>query len=276
MAGEGAHPRDAIHDLIDGRLDPARQVEVESHLALCDTCRREADAMSSLKHALREGLPEIDLPEGLEDELAAALDGESGQVAARGQFGSTTPASVPRRAVMRAVLITAAAAAAAVVAIWLMRSSEDPRDIAGTLAEDFDAIAGARLAIDLAVTDPVKLEGAFTVRGIPFPTHVYDLTMMDFRLAGGRVHQVDGRPSALFAYRSGTGAWLVCQMFQGEASELPAGARQVAKNGFEFQVYRRERVTVVVWAEGRVLCALASDLPEAAVLELAIAKAMKV
>ncbi len=276
MAGEDAHPRGAIHDLIDGRLDPARQVEVESHLVLCDTCRREADAMSSLKHALREGLPEIELPEGLEDELAAALDGESGQVAARGRFGSATPASAPRRVVMRALLITAAAAAVAVVAIWLMRSSEDPRDIAGTLAGDFDAIAGARLALDLVVTDPVKLEGAFTVRGIPFPTHVYDLTMMDFRLAGGRVHHVDGRPSALFAYRSGKGAWLVCQMFQGEASELPAGASQVAKNGFEFQVYRRERVTVVVWAEGRVLCALASDLPEAAVLELAIAKAMKV
>ena len=108
------------------------------------------------------------------------------------------------------------------------------------------------------------------------PTHVYDLGMMGFTLSGGRVHIVAGRPSALFAYRDSGGAWLLCQMYPGTVDELPAGSDVRTRDGIRFHTFRREAVTVVFWQEGAIVCALASDLPPAQVVELALAKAMKV
>lgn len=276
MAGEQIHPRDAIQDLVDGRLDPDKRVEVTSHIAGCELCRREAEAMSGLKRVLRERLSESELPAALKAEWAAALDRETGSASAGGDARGSAANPQPRRRLMQALVAAAAVVVVVVVATWMTKPLDPSRDVVESLAADFTAIAGTHLTLDAPLSDPAGLEAFFVARGVPFPTHVYDLAMMDFRLAGGRVHRVDRRISALFAYRNGAGDWLVCQMFRGTSSEIPGDARRLARNDIEFHVFTRERVTVVVWAEGEVLCALASDLPEGAVVDLAIAKAMKV
>lgn len=45
--------RDALPDYLNGRLDPARRREVESHLAGCATCREELSLLRALRMTVR-------------------------------------------------------------------------------------------------------------------------------------------------------------------------------------------------------------------------------
>ena len=63
-------------------------------------------------------------------------------------------------------------------------------------------------------------------------------------------------------------------MYPGAVSELPAGATQRENNGIKFQVYQKNGVTMVFWQEGKIVCALSSDIAPEDVVQLAFAKAM--
>ncbi len=269
MTGREGHPRDGIQDLLDGRLDPAGRAEIEAHLASCERCRAEERVLRAVQQAARSRLLPLALPAGFEDGLSAALDGEDGRTAR--PYPTTS-----HRPVRRAVLVAAAIVLLGVIGIWISRDTRGPGDLATLLGNDFDRVTSGALALSLPVTDPTELELRFATEGIPFPTHVYDLGMMRFTLSGGRVHTVAGRPSALFVYRAPDGAWLICQMYPGSVEELPTGSEVRTHNGIRFHTFRRENVTVVFWQEGGIVCALASDLPSAQVVELALAKAMRV
>lgn len=263
------HPRDAIQDFLDGRLGPAERAALESHLSACESCRAEEQALREVRQAVRTGLPPIELPAGLDDSLSAALDGVAGSVA-------EPRSAIVRRPRYRVLLAAAAIVVLALFGIWRSRDRRDPVDLATALGQDFERTVGGTLPLSLPVTAPAELERRFAAEGIPFPTHVYDLGMMGFTLSGGRVHSVAGRPSALFAYRAANGPWLICQMYPGTTDELPAGSDVRTRDGIRFHTFRRGAVTVVFWQEGAIVCALASDLPTAQVVELALAKAMKV
>ena len=120
------------------------------------------------------------------------------------------------------------------------------------------------------------MEAYFARNGIAFQTRVFDLGMMNYRLAGGRVNHLDGRLSALFAYSGPGGQKLVCQMYEGKISELPPTDDVRQHNGITFYVHRSERRTIVFWQEGDVVCVLVSDVPPEDVVQLAFAKAVRV
>src|SRR5262249_31770521 len=120
------------------------------------------------------------------------------------------------------------------------------------------------------------LEGFFVRAGIPFPTRVFDLAMMNYRLVGGRAHRLAGRPSAFFVYRGEGNRILVCQMYRGNTADLPGGAERIEHNGIVFYLYRRDGLTEVFWQEGDITCVLVSDAPPEETTSLAFAKAVKV
>ncbi|MGH8699628.1 MAG: hypothetical protein ACREVR_00440, partial [Burkholderiales bacterium] len=132
---------------------------------------------------------------------------------------------------------------------------------------------------DLRTTEPRELE-RFFARGMEFRTQVFDLAMMDYRLAGGRIHKLRGRPSALSVYQGMSddhgAARVLCQMYEGQIDELPPAAEVLERNGIAFRVYRKDGVTAVFWSEGKLICVLVSDLRSDDVIRLAFAKAVKV
>jgi len=99
---------------------------------------------------------------------------------------------------------------------------------------------------------------------------------MQYTAVGGQVRDLDGRPSALFVYRGPDGQALVCQMYEGRTGDLPRPARRLSRNGIDFLVYEREGLTLVFWQEGDVVCVLTGEGDPQTVVDLAIAKAMKV
>ena len=98
--------------------------------------------------------------------------------------------------------------------------------------------------------------------------------MMEYGLIGGRVHELQGRPTALYVYRGPDGRVVLCQMLLGALEELPPADETYEERGFTFRVYRRGGRPAVFWLEGQVLCILVSDMPSPELLALAREKAM--
>jgi anti-sigma factor RsiW len=251
------HPGDdEIQAALDGRLEPQQLIALEQHLGACEPCRATRDALSWVRASFRaSGPPE--LPRNLDRSVRRAL--------------ATAPAGTarPRRALIGLV------AAAALAASGLLWRRWRRRDLAGLLAADYVAYRDGRLTLTLRTGDAQELERRFRAASLGFPARVLDLAMMEQALAGGRVHDLGGRPSALFSYRDAQGRPLVCQMFEGQPEELGPPQSYHERNGIAFFVHRRGTVTVVAWPEAGVVCALAAEGTPEGVLALAVAKAMR-
>ena len=257
----GHHPLgEEIQDFADARLTPARREDLERHLATCPQCSRELERVRWAKQGTAH-LPMHEPPPDLPARIAQALDNED----RRGSHASP----------LRRYLLPAAGVLAAAAAV-VMLVSRGPRDLPSAVGRDFAAYGRAALSLDTASGDGPALERYFARRGLAFRTRVFDLGMMGYGLVGARVHQLDGRPSALFAYRGVDDRTLVCQMFEGSLDQLPQGGEAREHNGIEFRIFKEHGLTAVFWMEGSVVCVLVSDAPGEDVVQLAYAKAVKV
>jgi len=254
-----------LQDLLDGRLEEPARSEIAAHVTRCPRCREELAALERARAAAR-GLPPLAEPADLALRIASVLDAED---------RASAPGPTRRRLAHRWPLVAAGLIAAAVLVALLLRPSATA-DLPAAVGRDFAGYRDARLALELRTGDPAALERFFAARGIAFPTRVFDLGMMRYRLAGGRVHRVAGRPSALFAYTGPNAAPLICEMYGGSLAELPRAAEQRVHDGITFRVYRVGRMTLVFWQEGTVVCVLASEGNTDEVVQLAYAKAVKV
>jgi anti-sigma factor RsiW len=268
MTEKPLHPIDALHEAIDGRLSGASRAALERHLAECASCRREFELLSALKRTLPGPAAEAPpVPADLEARVRRALDAED---------RSAAPAP-PAPTARHAWIAWAVAAAAVVVAalLWTTRDSTSapaPEEVAA----DFRRYTAGALSLDTRTSDPAALEARLEDAGLGFPARVFDFGMMAYRLTGGGVHRVGGRPSALFAYEGDGTLRLLCQMYAGTLADLPAPAERRANDGIEFLVYRDGDVTLVFWQEGPVVCVLAANGDPEAAITLAFAKAVRV
>jgi hypothetical protein len=124
----------------------------------------------------------------------------------------------------------------------------------------YEGYRDGALPVAIWTTDAAAL-GRFFDGLLDFPARVIDLRMMSFTLLGGRVHELGGRPSALYAYEGSGGRVLLCQMLLGSLADLPPPDETHATRAFTFQVYRRDSLTAVFWQEGGVLCVLVGAGP---------------
>jgi anti-sigma factor RsiW len=251
--------------LLDGRLVLEDRRDVEAHLAGCASCRRQLDSLRSMKAVLHDSMQETHVPATLSARVAAALDRVDRESGRRGDRAHR---------VARPAALGLGLAAAALIAFLLLRGS-GPDFVEGA-ADNFASARTGTLVMDLTTSDPIELERYFAEAGLPFATRVFDFAMMDYRLIGGRVLSVDGRPTALFVYRSEAGRYVVCQMYEGSLDELPAAREERENDGIRFRVYRAGTTTLVFWREGAVVCVLVSDGEPEAAIQLAFAKAVHV
>lgn len=265
MMDTGPHPANELQLLLDGRLPPDQRTAVEGHLARCQRCRRELDALRRVKAALRDDLPDRPVPSDVGGRVAAALATET-RVPVPGRLRA---ARLRRRAAIAGLSLVAAA-----LLVVLGRSRRP--DPVRAAAQDFASYRAATLVLQLETADPRALERFFSGGRIPFATRVFDFGMMGYRLVGGKVHELAGQRSALFAYENGNGRRVVCQMYEGRLSALPQGGEDREHDGIRFRIYRTANATLVFWQEGSVVCVLATDGDPEEAVQLAYAKAIKV
>ena len=253
---ESGHLREELQELLDGRLDAERESAVRSHLDRCPQCRREMEAIRWVKRVLKEA-GEVSVPPSLEESIREGLEAEE-----RSPWRS-------RRTFLAAAACLLLALGAG---LWLYRRFRD--GLPAAVADDYRRFQSGALPLEIHAASPERVEVFFRERGIKFRTRVFDLAMMNYRVQGGRLHQIDGQPSALFVYRGGGDKVLVCQMYRGRLEQLPVADEVRTHRGFRFQIYRRDAVTVVFWQEGDVVCVLTGDFGSEEIVALAFEKAM--
>lgn len=257
------HPIERLADLLDGRLSASEVVEIEQHVERCDACRRDL-AWLRAGRALTRGLAR---PE------AAPSDMRTGVLAALDEVDAEARPAAPAPAGRRLLWLGLAAAALVVLVVAPWRPGA-PEPVEQAYAA-FVAVRDDGQALERRTTDAATLERYFNEPARGPHIRVIDLAMMGWRLEGGSRRALGSAPSALYAYRSADHTdELVCQMYVGELSGLPAAQAIHRENGFEFHVYVRNGTTLVFWEEGPLVCVLAADLPTPDVLALAVAKAM--
>jgi hypothetical protein len=263
----GDHPSDdLIQEGLDSRLDTETQARLEDHLAACPDCRRGWEALRWVKQEAAR-VPRPTAPEALARGVGELLDSEDAHSA---------PAPSTARARWRvpsAVHIVAALAVVAIAAAALLLARR--ADLPSLIARDHAAFAAGDLQPEERTADVRAMEAYFSRAGLPFPARVLDLAMMRYRLRGGSVRVMDGRPGVLLAYQSEDGHLLLCRMYLGSLDDLPAPRERHEHDGLQFLVYERQALTLVFWPEGNVVCVLSGDGGPGVILPLAFAKAMK-
>ncbi len=262
MTTESVHFKDEIQDLLDGRLDLPTRERVEAHLATCGSCRQEWEALGRIKQTIRTGLEPSEAPPTLRARVLEALQREQRRIGS--QVARRLPWSI------------AAASLAAAALVLLLVFVHKPPDLPSAAARDYARYQAGALPLQMQTESTQAMERFFAERSIRFRTRVFDFGMMNYRLIGGRVHNLAHRPSALFVYRGEGNKILLCEMYEGNTRELPRGGQLRWHNGIRFFVYHRSGRTAVFWQEGNVTCVLTSDLAPEEAVQLAFAKAIKV
>ncbi len=260
--GPQPHLDDELHLLLDGRLDAATRDRVLEHLESCRECARRHDALRSLKRTLAELR---------EDEADVSASAETRAAIHR------VLALEDRRTRRKFFLRLGGSVAASIVVLvgvvlWL-RPPERGIGNADMIAADHRALERGAVALELKTTDVAELEGFFAARQLGFPTRVFDLSMMGYRLVGGAVLRREDGPHVLIVYRAANGALVICQMYRGAVDRALPHAERRIRDRVTLYVEHRDDLTLAFWQEGAVVCVLASRIEPEAVIELAFAKA---
>lgn len=256
------HPVERLVDLVDGRLNAAEADEVRRHLAGCAACRLELEWIAAGRTAARSTRQTDTAPADVRARLTGALDDLDATVAP------------PRAGLSRRAVWTGLAAAAGLVLYLRGPWRSETPDAVDRARAAYLSVRDNPVALTLRTSEAAALERYLNEPADGPRVRVIDLGMMGWTLDGGARLRSGLVPVALYAYRSASGADLVCQMYPGLLAELPAADMVRHENGFEFRAYSRQGVTLVFWQEGELVCALTADLPVAEVVALAIAKAM--
>ncbi len=268
MAAEG-HPKDALQERLDGRLQGEARARIEEHLASCAACRSETEALRLTKLAARRAFAADPAPQALQQTILQSLDEEDGH-------GLKPPIPSRRYFRQRRRLIFAVGLAASGLVAAALYLLTRPPQLPATVAKDYEAYRRGRISLELRTHDPAALSRFFAERHVAFRTRILDLGMMRYRLIGGRVHRLRGQTSAFFVYEGPGKRIAVCQMFEGSVSDLPAGATIRKRGEITMRAYKVGGTGIAFWQEGKVVCVLASDLPMEHLIQLAFLKAMKV
>lgn len=175
--------------LLDGELTGADRELVEAHIASCDACRTEADAMADESRRVRALAGAHRPPVSLSPRIVAALDAAD-RVAPRAKRRALVPAFAA------AVLLLPIGGG---IGYILAQEPPNARIAADVTSSHLRAQFGDRL-VDVASSDKHTVKPWFNGR-VDHAPPVEDLTEEGFRLVGGRIDFVAERRAAVLVYR---------------------------------------------------------------------------
>jgi len=182
---------------LDGELDLARTIEMETHLQVCGECGRELERLQALRAALQRGSLAYAAPAGLRERIQTSLR-------------ASVPTEAPERSSgWQALQFFRWAGAFAVLALCVVTAwqflpglrgpSNDQRLAAEVLTSHVRSLEANHL-MDVVSTDQHTVKPWFDGK-LDFSPPVEDLAGDGFPLVGGRLDYLEGRQVAALVYQ---------------------------------------------------------------------------
>jgi anti-sigma factor RsiW len=182
----------------DGQLGPAEALEIERHLASCDSCTAAYRSQRALSTAIGDTSLYYKAPQGLRDRL--------GETIAQTPEPAAAPVPVRRRGrpmLWRSLSLAASAAflvvMTAAIATRFNQVSPQEQTLRDVVAGHVRSLMVNHLA-DVPSTDQHTVKPWFNGK-LDFSPPVKDLASEGFPLIGGRLDVIDDRPVAALVYR---------------------------------------------------------------------------
>jgi anti-sigma factor RsiW len=192
-----------LHAYIDGELDAVKSLELEAHLAGNPSVRAACERLREMSAAIRDKADYHAAPAWLEERVRAAIPAEPKDGHARpawwgwlkpaGSFAAVADWLRPAASFAAVALVTW------VVALGVMRPSEDERITQDVLASHVRATLSSR-SYDVASSDQHTVKPWLSAR-LAFSPPVADLSASDFELVGGRLDYIGAQPVAVLVYK---------------------------------------------------------------------------
>ncbi len=197
-----------LSSYLDGELEAAKLIEVDEHVAECDTCREEAQLMRAMRGSLKR-VVKTSAPAGLRERMAVAMAAEVSREDARADaeveaMGATAP--VVSLSSWRTMVPLATAAALALFWGAATRGTQ-PRGYEASAGVDFDLLS--QFVADHASPLPPEARDADSVRGLEryvgVPVRPGSFERNGAHLVGARVVPLNAQRAAMLQYVVGTG-----------------------------------------------------------------------
>ena len=227
-----------MHAYLDGELDLVKSIEMEKHLASCQTCAQSYQGMRSLQAAVRNDALRFQPPPDLEKRLRATVRREDKT--------ENKPALYRWRWLIAGTLC----GAVLVVALSLagMFSRPSPEDLlAQEVVSSHVRSLMANHLTDVPSSDQHTVKPWFDGK-LDFSPTVKDLSQQGFPLTGGRLDYVGNRPVAALVYLRRQHP---INLFVWPATQAPAMSDKVLE---------RQGYNLVRWTDGGMTYWAVSDL----------------
>jgi anti-sigma factor RsiW len=199
----------ALGSYLDGELEASRLIDIDEHVAACESCREEVKLLRATRGSLKR-VVRMPAPTGLRDRIGTAMMAErvreearTETVAAAGGFGAPVPS--PATGSWRVPLATAAA----IALVWgaATRGVQTPSGSEARAGFGDDLLA--ELVAEHSQPLPPEATNAHDVRGLErwvgFPVRPSPFERGGAHLVGGRVMPWRLERAAMLQYVVGTG-----------------------------------------------------------------------
>jgi hypothetical protein len=174
----------------------------------------------------------------------------------------------PRRPLVTGVPVAVGVGVALVAAAALVVSLTRDPGLPAHVATHYVGMMAGTLGPQHVTNDPAVLTDAIVRSGLRFSPRIASLEPQ-FTLVGGRVHQLEGRPTATWFYRDARSEMLLGEAFVGTLDQLGEPDHVRSDREPFLHVFYKTTQTLVFWQQGPVVYALITTLPAERAIALA-------
>ena len=194
---------------LDGELEPAMLIEIDEHVASCETCKEEAQLLRAMQGSLKR-VVKTGAPSGLRERMAGAMTAERAREGAR-DVGVVAPweAAGGKTTSWRTMVPLATAAALALCWGAASRFGQVGSSASNEMRSSFGDDMLAELVAEHSQPLPPEAKDEHSVRDlgrwVGVPVHPAPFERTGAHLVGGRVVPLRSQRAAMLQYLVGTG-----------------------------------------------------------------------